>query len=268
MFNMLRMDLRRLLKSRSFYIVLGITALLLILVTVMARSLSDPETLAAMEEQGAEIDESDRMMSEYIQNMSQLDFMHESLGSGFLLVMTGIGMTLFVNGDFSSGFIKNICCVNPRRRDYVLSKVALAGIYSGIITVLSVLLILLSPVLIHMYPVPDSISQIWRYTLWMWLPHWAFALMTLALVLLTRSTTLGIILSLVAGSGLTAALVGTLGRLLRWPPLEQYFLAAVVKGVYTPESGIAPIGIVLACTITWSAVYGIGSLLLMEKRDI
>lgn len=268
MFNMLRMDLRRLLKSRSFYIVLGITALLLILVTVMARSLSDPEPLAAMEEQGAEIDESDRMMSEYIQNMSQLDFMHESLGSGFLLVMTGIGMTLFVNGDFSSGFIKNICCVNPRRRDYVLSKVALAGIYSGIITVLSVLLILLSPVLIHMYPVPDSISQIWRYTLWMWLPHWAFSLMAVALVLLTRNTTLGIILSLVAGSGLTAALVGTLGKLLRWPPLEQYFLAAVVKGVYTPESGIAPIGIVLACTITWSAVYGIGSLLLMEKRDI
>ena len=268
MFNMLRMDLRRLLKSRSFYIVLGITALLLILVTVMARSLSDPETLAAMEEQGAEIDESDRMMSEYIRAMPPLELMHESLGSGFLLVMTGIGMTLFVNGDFSSGFIKNICCVNPRRRDYVLSKVALAGIYSGIITVLSVLLILLSPVLIHMYPVPDSISQIWRYTLWMWLPHWAFALMALALVLLTRNTTLGIILSLVSGSGLTVALVGTLGKMFRWPPLEQYFLAAVVKGVYTSESGIVPIGIVLVCVTAWTVFYGTVSLVSMEKRDI
>jgi len=234
----------------------------------MARSLSDPETLAAMEEQGAEIDESDRMMSEYIQNMSQLDFMHESLGSGFLLVMTGIGMTLFVNGDFSSGFIKNICCINPRRRDYVLSKVALAGIYSGIITVLSVLLMLLSPVLIHMYPVPDSISQILRYVLWMWLPHWAFALMALALVLLTRSTTLGIILSLVAGGGLTAALVGMLGRLLRWPPFEQYFLAAVVKGLYTPQSGITQTGVILACTMAWAVLYGVGGLLSMEKRDI
>ena len=267
MFNLLRMDLQRLFKSRSFYIVLGITALLLILVTVMARSLSDPETLAAMEEQGAEIDESDRMMSEYIQNMSQLDFMHESLGSGFLLVMTGIGMTLFVNGDFSSGFIKNICCVNPRRRDYVLSKVALAGIYSGVITVLSVLLMLLSPVLIHMYPVPDSISQIWRYTLWMWLPHWAFALMALALVLLTRSTTLGIILSLVAGSGLTVAFVGALDKLLHWPPLEQFFLSSVVKGVYAPQSGITQVWVVLACTLAWAAIYGIGSLLAMEKRD-
>ena len=191
MFNMLRMDLRRLFKSRSFYIVLGITALLLIPVTVMARSLSDPETLAAMEEQGAEIDESDRMMSEYIQNMSQLDFMHESLGSGFLLVMTGIGMTLFVNGDFSSGFIKNICCVNPRRRDYVLSKVALAGIYSGIITVLSVLLILLSPVLIHMYPVPDSISQIGGIPFGCCCPIWRLPLLTLPWVCWPEAPTWG-----------------------------------------------------------------------------
>ena len=268
MFNMLRMDLRRLFKSRSFYIILGVTAVLLIMVTVMAYTIADPEMMDAMEAQGAEITESDRIMSEYIQNMSQLDLMHETLGSGFLLVMTGIGMTLFVNGDFSSGFIKNLCCINPRRRDYVLSKVALAGIYSGIITVLSVLLMLLSPVLIHMYPVPDSISQILRYVLWMWLPHWAFALMALALVLLTRSTTLGIILSLVAGGGLTAALVGMLGRLLRWPPFEQYFLAAVVKGLYTPQSGITQTGVILACTMAWAVLYGVGGLLSMEKRDI
>ena len=268
MSNMLRMDLRRLFKSRSFSIILGVTAVLLMMVMVMAYAIADPEMMDAMEAQGAEIIESDRMMNEYIQNMSQLDLMHETLGSGFLLVMTGIGMTLFVNGDFSSGFIKNICCINPRRRDYVLSKVALAGIYSGIITVLSVLLMLLSPVLIHMYPVPDSISQILRYVLWMWLPHWAFALMALALVLLTRSTTLGIILSLVAGGGLTAALVGMLGRLLRWPPFEQYFLAAVVKGLYTPQSGITQTGVILACTMAWAVLYGVGGLLSMEKRDI
>ena len=108
MFNMLRTDLRRLFKSRSFSIILGVTAVLLMMVTVMAYAIADPETMDAMEAQGAEIIESDRMMSEYIQNMSQLDFTHETLGSGFLLVMTGIGMTLFVNGDFSSGFIKNI----------------------------------------------------------------------------------------------------------------------------------------------------------------
>ena len=123
------------------------------------------------------------------------------------------------------------------------------------------------PVITSKKPLP-RVSQILRYVLWMWLPHWAFALMPLTLVLLTRSTTLGIILSLVAGSGLTVALMATLGRLLRWPPLEQYFLAAVVKGVYTPESGLAPIGIILVCAAAWATVYGIGSLLTMEMRDI
>ena len=79
MFNLLRMDLRRLFKSRSFYIILSVTAVLLVMVTVMAYAVADPEMMDAMEAQGAEITESDRVMSEYIQNMSQLDLMHETL---------------------------------------------------------------------------------------------------------------------------------------------------------------------------------------------
>ena len=219
MFNMLRMDLQRLFKSRSFYIILSVTAVLLVMVTVMAYAVADPEMMDAMEAQGAEITESDRIMSEYIQNMSQLDLMHETLGSGFLLVMTGIGMTLFVNGDFSSGFVKNICCVQPRRVDYVLAKALTAGVYSGIITVLGAALILSSPYFYGLRPQPCAVPDILGYVVLLWLPHWAFALMALALVLLTRSTTLGIILSLVAGSGLTAVLLGTALCSLPYAPI-------------------------------------------------
>ena len=268
MFNMLRMDLRRLFKTRSFYIILGVTAGLILMVALLTAVVSDPETLDDMSARGAEIDEIDRRMSEEIRNMTQLDLAYETLGSGFLLIITGIGVTLFVSGDFTSGFVKNICCVKPRRADYVLSKALAAGVYSGIITLLGTLLILLAPYLYGMRPVPNTALEILRYLFWMWLPHWAFALMALALVLLTRSTTLGIILSLVAGGGLTAALVGMLGRLLRWPPFEQYFLAAVVKGLYTPQSGITQTGVILACTMAWAVLYGVGGLLSMEKRDI
>ena len=243
MFNMLRMDLRRLVKSRNFYVMLAVTALLLLLVVVMAAHIASPETLDAME--------------------SQMELMHETLGGGFLLVMAGIGVTIFVNGDFSSGFIKNTCCVKPRRRDYVCSKILLAGIYSGILTVFSVLLMLFAPVLVHWQPVPAPVWSIVQYTFWLWLPHWAFSLMALALVLLTRSNTLGIILSMVAGSGLTAMLAGTLFAMLRLPRLEQYFLSAVVCGVNTPQ-----VGLILACTLVWSLIYAAGSLLFMEKRDI
>ena len=268
MFNLLRMDLRRLFKTRSFYIILGVTAGLILMVVLLTAVVSDPETLDYVGVHGGEIDEIDRRMSEEIRNMTQLDLAHETLGGGFLLIIVGIGVTLFVHGDFSSGFIKNTCCAQPRRIRYVLSKALAVGVYSGIITLVGVVLILLAPYLYGMRPVPNTAPEILRYLFWMWLPHWAFALMALALVLLTRSTTLGIILSLVAGGGLTAVLVGTLGKQLRWPPLERYFLSSVVKGVYVPGSGVTQTGVILACTIAWAAVYGIGSLLAMEKQDI
>jgi hypothetical protein len=62
--------------------------------------------------------------------------------------------------------------------------------------------------------------------------------------------------------------VGALGKLLHWPPLEQFFLSSVVKSVYVPQNGITQGWMILACTLTWAAIYGIGSLLSMEKRDI
>ena len=268
MFNLLRMDLRRLFKSRSFYTVLGVTTVLILMVTSMAAVISAPETLDEMGASGAEIDEIDRRISEEIRKMNQLDLAHETLGGGFLLVMVGIGVTLFVNGDFSSGFVKNICCAQPRRASYVLSKALIGGVYSGIVTLLGGVLILLAPYLYGMRPVPSAIPDILRYLFWLWPPHWAFALMALSLVLLTRSTTLGIILSLVAGSGLTSILVGTVGKVLHWPPVERYLLASVVNSIYVPQSGIAQVWVVLACTIAWAVLYGAGSLLAMEKRDI
>ena len=118
MFNMLRMDLQRLLRSRSFQTILLITAVLILTVALIVVVVSNPETLDDMGAHGAEIEEIDRQMSEEIRSMTQLTLAHETLGGGFLLVMIGIGVTLFVSSDFSSGFIKNICCAQPRRIYY------------------------------------------------------------------------------------------------------------------------------------------------------
>ena len=62
MLNMLCMDLRRLFRSRSFKIILLVTAVLILMVSMMVAIVSDPETLDDMSTQGAEIDEIDRQM--------------------------------------------------------------------------------------------------------------------------------------------------------------------------------------------------------------
>lgn len=267
MFNMLCMDLRRLFRSRSFYIILGVTAALILLVVLLTSVVSDPETLDDMRASGAEIEEIDRRISEEIRSMTQLDLTHETLGSGFLLVMIGIGMTLFVNSDFSSGFVKNICYAQPRRTGYVLSKTLTAGVYSGVITTLGTVLVLLSPYLYGMHPLPTPVPDILQYMFWMWLPHWAFALMALALVVLTGNTTMGIILAVLSGGGVTAALLQPLCQLLHWPPLEQYLLSSMERQCI-PLLDAQQMGMILACAAGWSAVYLAGSLLAMKKRDI
>ena len=192
MFNLLRMDLRRLFRSQNFYIMLGATTVLLFLLLLLVASISDPNTLDAMQSNGAEITESDRAMSDEIRSVSCLEIAHECLSSGFLLIITGIGMTTFINSDFSSGYIKNICFVQPRRRNYVLSKILLAGVYSGIVTVIGILVSLVLPLLLGMRPALSPIPAILQYAFWMWLPNWAFGLMALALVTLTRSSVLAV----------------------------------------------------------------------------
>ena len=268
MFNMLKMDLRRLFKSRNFYIILGVTTVLVLMVAMLTAVVSDPETLDSMGVSGAEIDEIDRKMSEEIRSMTQLDLAYETLGGGFLLLMTGIGVTIFVGSDFTSGFVKNICCAQPRRAIYVLSKVLTAGVYSGILTILGVALVLLAPHLYGMHLLPSTMFDILQYTFWMWLPNWAFGVMALFMVLLARSSTLGILMSLASGLGLTAAMSQVLPHLLRLPYPSPYFLSSVVRSQCLPQPSPSQMWAVFLCSAGWALAYLAGSLLIMEKRDI
>ena len=268
MFNLFRMDLRRLVRSKSFYIVLAVAAGFFLLMTFMFSAVADPERLDAMEQSGVvTVVGDDYQMAEEIRSMSQLEFTHECLGSGILLMMVCIGVTLFVHSDFSSGYIKNICFAR-RRWEYVLVKVLTAGVYSGALVIVGLLIVLAGPVLFGLRQVPSSAVDILLYVFWLWLPHWAFGLMGLGLVLLTRGSTLGIILAVVSGGGLTAALLQNLCQRLGWPNLAQYMLSTVTGDQCAPMPGEGQIAIILGCAFAWAGIYLAGSLITMEKRDI
>lgn len=269
MFNLLKLDLRRLFKSRSFYIILGVTAALIVLMVGTISAVTDQEKLDALQNTGMVVTNgSSEDMQEQLQGMTRLDFVHECLGSGFLLLLAGIGVTLFVHGDFSSGYVKNICFARPRRWEYVLSKLLLTGVYSGLVTVLGLLLSLASPLLFGIRLDASPIAGILQYAFWLWLPTWAFGLMGLGLVLLTRSSTLGIILSVVSGGGLIAAFLQNLCQQLGWHNLAQYLLSMVVSSQCVPRPDASQMVMILGCSTGWALVYAAGSLIAMVKRDI
>ena len=86
MFNLLRMDLRRLFRTRSFYIMLGVTAAFLMMTVAIVSVAMDQAKLDALESTGLVVTGGDSEdMMELLHGMNQLDFLHECLGSGFLL---------------------------------------------------------------------------------------------------------------------------------------------------------------------------------------
>ena len=138
----------------------------------------------------------------------------------------------------------------------MLSKLLLAGVYSGLLTALGVLLSLLSPRLVGLRLAAAPLSQLTGYAVLMWLPCWAFSL----------SSTLGIILSLFSGGDLTVILAGALCGRLGLPPVEQYFLSSVVRDLCAPQTGAA--ALILACAAGWSVLYAAVSLAAIKNQDI
>lgn len=268
MINLVKMDVQRLIRSRNFYIILAVTAGLLMMLVCLVATVADPETMEAMQAQGADITGDDLEMSQHIHNMSSLDFVHECLSSGFLLIITGIGISIHVSGDFSSGYIKNICFARPRRRDYVISKILLAGVYSAAVTAVGVVFALVSSGLFGLHPVASPILSILQYTFWRWLPSWAVGLMALSLAAMTRSSVLGITLAVLSGGGVIAELVSLVCQRLHWPALEQYLLSSLARMQRIPLPDARQMTLILGCSIGWAAVYTVVSLLSMEKRDI
>ena len=269
MFNLLRMDIRRLFRTRSFYITLAITAALIVMVVSLVSTVSDPEKMDELQSSGMVVTTgSDEEIIAEIRSMTQLDFIYECLGNGFLLMTSCIGATLFANGDFSSGYIKNICFARPRRREYVFSKILLTGIYSAIVIALGFFVSLVCPIFFGLHLTASPIGSLLRYVFWQWLPCWGFGLMGLALVLLTRNSTLSIIMATIFGCGFASFLLQYLCQEFSWPDLSQYLLSSVATSQCVPMLGSEQMTMILACVAGWGAVYVAGSLIMIEKRDI
>jgi len=135
---MLKLDFYRLFHTPAFYIMLAIAAMIPAMVLALAGAdLSPPPSNSA---HTASIPQ---MTMPIFQNAWQ---MIESTGgsavadnpldfAGFaninmLFIFAGLLMSIFVAHDYSSGFVKNIFTVHPKKIDYVISKSAV-GVFGG-----------------------------------------------------------------------------------------------------------------------------------------
>ena len=137
--SMLKVDFRRMFKSKLFYILIACALILPIIMTVMMSMMdgsvsTNPQTGEETIMQGPE---------NTWQNIGTLPT--EPLGGDEIFMMCNINMMfmavaificLFISDDFRSGYAKNLFTVRAKRGEYVFSK-TLAGFICGAIMLIA-----------------------------------------------------------------------------------------------------------------------------------
>ena len=132
--SMLKVDFKRMFKSRVFYILIACALVMPILMTVMMAVMDgsvsvDPQTGVETVMQGPE---------NTWQNIGTLPG-GEAMGGSEIFMMCNINMVfmivavfvcLFISDDFRSGYAKNLFTVRAKKGDYIISK-TLAGFVCG-----------------------------------------------------------------------------------------------------------------------------------------
>ncbi|MBE6666529.1 MAG: hypothetical protein E7603_10025 [Ruminococcaceae bacterium] len=140
--SMLKVDFRRMFKSKLFYIIIACALLMPVLMTVMMAMMDgsvsvDPQTGMETVMKGPE---------NTWQNIGTLP--GEPMGGAEIFMMCNINMAfmgvavfvcLFISDDFRSGYAKNLFTVRAKKGDYVISK-TLAGFVCGALMLIAYLL--------------------------------------------------------------------------------------------------------------------------------
>ena len=139
--SMLRVDFRRMLRSRLFYIMIAVSLLVPIVMTVMLTMMDgqesvDPETGEITVMEGPENAwesigtlPSNEPASGDAAAMGEMDVLAMcNINMAFMGVC--VFVCLFISDDFRSGYAKNLFTVRARKSDYVISK-TLAGFVCG-----------------------------------------------------------------------------------------------------------------------------------------
>ena len=268
MFNLLRMDLYRMKRSRSVYICLGLLLLASLSVIVLNWLLATPQgQVTAIRIMMLTAEESQDFLSMLGDTDTLEMFRQISLDGGAYSTIFGICVLLFVCMDYHSGFMKNIMAVNQNRWGYVGSKLLAAGLLNILYLVSNYLfVVMLNGLLGNMLPWA-ALGDVLFYMAWAWLVTTAFAGLLLFVCVWTRSTAAGVLAAVLLGSGTIVSLLQYILSLFHagdWVKYSIYMTLYMGPTRYTSLQDLK----VFAVGAGFLALYSLLSGIVLSRQDI
>ena len=128
MFEIFRMDIRRMYKDKKFYSIL----IFIFVAVLLFRLICAPSAVPFLNMLTGDVESNLSSIGE-LARMPQLEFLQTIMHSGFLSLLCCVYMGLFVCADFECGFYKHIFSIHAKESHYIMSKLMLSAILSLIV---------------------------------------------------------------------------------------------------------------------------------------
>ena len=252
MLNLLKMDLYRLFRRKTLYVMIAALSA----VTLSMLFLAEPSTLTISSILGV------------MNGVSMDNFMTAANGLGLVYTLMCIMLSFFVCDDFSSGFAKNIFTVHAGKFDYISSKIVSMMAGSAVLMVVSLVESLVFCAISGV--AVGSVGGIALFWVEKWILSAPFAAAILFLSLWVRNKGLGFLFACLLGTGGLVMGIQWGFEALHFPYASQV-LSFTMYGASTIPSLTFQMGevphIVLAAVV-WVVFYSALSAVVLKKKDV
>lgn len=268
MFNLMRMELYRVIRSKSVYVCFGILTVMVFLSFGLWYLVASPQGLKLSVRLGLEATTELARTAGLLEGVDFLILFRQiCLDGGMYNVIFGIFVMLFVCADFQSGFVKNVMAFHQNRWNYVGSKLLIAALVNACYLVgllgVSMALNQLLGRLVPFSPWQDVVF----YMTWAWLLTTAFSSLILLLCVLTRSVAVGAVAAVILGSGMLVMLVyGFLDsfHVGGWMRYTLYLSMSTGSGHFASAGDLKVYAVGAAFLVLYTALTGI----ILSRKDI
>jgi len=287
MFNLIKMDLYRMVHSVSFKVMLVVVvaiAFFTIGMTSYDVTYAKEQMENGMVQQNEDIPEDDKMVIEvgisvtssdsWIEEVPFSELVNENMKSNMLLLLCVIFVPLFVHAEYKNGYIKNIAGQLPNRGVLVVSKLVAVSVQILILFVGYILWAgIAGKIFFKDTLVLGEVTDLLFGSAVHYLLCLAVGYIVLMLTMVTRSSALSLTFGVLCSTGFSALLYNGINVAIASITGKKGFDI----GLYTPEMNVAQINFdmeagaltrVLVVGLVYAAVAAGIAITVMKKRDV
>lgn len=272
MSNLLRMDIRRMSRSKMFYIAFGGLSAAIIISVLLFFVLTNPGMRSIMVNAGmtistggASVDES--AFDQLLDMTEAQAFCSTVYNGGIFYVVLYIVVALFVCSDYESGFAKNIFSLQGTRWKYYFSKLMCATAVC-VSWILGTFVIFRAMSLVcGMSFAPMSLRDFLIFLGGFLLPGIAFSAQAIFISAAARSTGAGVGFGIIIPGGLAVVIIDTI--------IGNFGLSIMSKTIYGSIQGVTgyfaqgdSLAAPLLTAAVWLVIWSVLSCLILRKKDI